>query len=85
MLAQVLFLLEPLIAFLAFERFFKFFKEALSALLWRVNYTVLLVGINQDTEHRTFSFIYFEYDRTGNSHVKVENGAYTQRVLIWLK
>ena len=66
--AKVLFLLESFVAFFAFEWFFKFFKEALSALFWRINYPVLLVGINHDTEHRTFSFIYFEYDDTGNSH-----------------
>ena len=59
-LAEVLFLLEPFIAFFAFEWFFKLLKEALSALFWGINYPVLLVGINHDTEHRTFSFIYFE-------------------------
>jgi hypothetical protein len=67
-LAEVLFLLESFVAFFAFEWFFKFFNEALSALFWRINYPVLLVGINHDTEHRTFLFIYFEYDDTGNSH-----------------
>lgn len=69
MLAEILFLFESFTAFFALEWFFKLFKEALSALLWGINNPVLLVGINHDTEHRTFSFIYFEYDGTGNSQV----------------
>ena len=60
--AKVLFLLESLVALFAFEWFFKFFKEALSALFWRIDHPVLLVGINHDNEHRTFLFIYFEDD-----------------------
>jgi hypothetical protein len=60
--AQVLFLLEPLIAFFTLEGFFKLFKKALPALFGRINNPVLLIRINHDTEHRTFLFIYFEDD-----------------------
>jgi hypothetical protein len=36
-LAKIHFLLEPLIAFLALERLFKFFKKAPPPLFWRVD------------------------------------------------
>ena len=58
--AQILFLFETLIAFLALEGLFKFLKEALPALFWRINDGILLISVNHDTHNRTFSFIYFE-------------------------
>ena len=58
--AQILFLFEPLIAFLTLEGLFKFLKEALPALFRRINNGILFISIYHDTHNRTFSFIYFE-------------------------
>jgi len=59
-LAQVLFLLEPLIAFFALERLLKLFKESPLALLRRVYDWVLVININHDNGALPFSFIYFK-------------------------
>ena len=59
-LAQIFFLLEPLAAFFAFEGLFKVFEKAPSTFLRRISDRILPIGVNQDTENRTFLFIYFE-------------------------
>ena len=60
MFAQVLFLLEPLIALFTLERLLKLFKESPLALLRRVDDWVLVININHDNGTLPFSFIYFK-------------------------
>lgn len=47
-LAKILFLLEPLIAFLALERLFKFFKKAPPPLFWRVDDGIRVICVRLD-------------------------------------
>jgi hypothetical protein len=60
MLAQILLLLESLVALFALERLFKFFKEPSPSFFWCVYDWILIISIDHDNGTLPFLFIYFK-------------------------